>query len=147
MRKFIEINEARNYGKTVVSKYCYVYNFKFRYGFVYFLYTNQGCKIGITSDLFKRLKTIKNTLVHNKINYVLVSPLCENWKEIEKEFKENFKEFMINNEWFVCENIDEYLQYFDKLNFVFTEPSEEREILLHNKSDIVSEKIIKYFKN
>lgn len=145
MKKFTEINKARSYGKAILKKYSYVYNFNFRYGFVYFLYTDKGCKIGITSDLFNRLKTVKNTLVNAKIDYVLVSLLCENFKEIEKDFKTTFKEFNINNEWFSCENIKKYIQYFDELKFVFTEPTKEYEELLHNKSVRTCGEIRGYF--
>ena len=145
MIKYIELNEARKYGKEVLKKYSYVYNFKYRFGFVYFLATNKGCKIGITSDLFKRLKALKNSLIDAQVDYVLISPLCENWKDIEKDFKEKFSSYNINNEWFSKEHTEEYINFLDCQNYIFSEPSEDEEKLLHNQSEATSKNIIDYF--
>lgn len=146
MINFVNIEEARLYGKELLKKYDYVYNFKFRFGFVYLIVTEKGCKVGITSDLFQGLKTIKNSLINTNIECVIVSPLCENRRDIEKGFTKHFQQYNINNKWFDYNKTSSYVDFLECQNYILPKIDEKEESELSIEAKDTVKQMYKYFR-
>lgn len=71
-----------------------------KYGFVYCLESEDGkIKIGRSSNVFKRINTLKSQNSSKIINIVISEPAL-NYYEIERSLHKTFKEKRLNGEWF-----------------------------------------------
>lgn len=126
--------ELSQYVNSEYNKCPHIRRWSKTHGFVYLMICNTNkCKIGITKDLYQRWQQINQQLISSKtkVIYLYASPLCMNKAEIEKLFKENFKDYNINGidskcEWFDKSYIDFYLKYLNNSIFDFTFPTIEQ---------------------
>lgn len=112
--EFVKKNygELKQYDKIQKEKIDYVNELiHYGYGFVYFIITNSKCKIGITTSLHDRIRSLNNILIDDEIKYIYVTKLCSNNKDIENSFKNNFKKNNIFGEWYEKKFITEYINY------------------------------------
>jgi predicted GIY-YIG superfamily endonuclease len=126
--------ELSIYSKKEYQKCPHITKCSKSYGFVYLMICDTAqCKIGITQNLYQRLQQINRQLIPSKtkIMYLYASPLCMNTLDIEKNFKEYFKNYNISgndskHEWFDKAYIDLYLEYLNNSYFDFNFPSSQQ---------------------
>jgi len=82
---------------------------------VYVLKTNQGCKIGKSSDVYSRVKALKG-MSPLKIDGIYITKECGNHSEIEKLAHMKFKNQQINSEWFDI-GVEDIVLYLKTLNY------------------------------
>lgn len=133
--EFNDIEKCRRYGKDISKQYDFVFDFKRRFGWVYLIITERHCKIGITSDLNSRLQTMKNQVGTESIQRIYISPLCENNKKLERQFKVCFQDTNVKNEWYSLEKLSEYLSFLQNAEYVFPDINKETEKELWNQCD------------
>lgn len=133
--EFNDIEKCRRYGKDISKQYDFVFDFKRRFGWVYLIITERHCKIGITSDLNSGLQTMKNQVGTESIQRIYISPLCENNKKLERQFKVCFQDTNVKNEWYSLEKLSEYLSFLQNAEYVFPDINKETEKELWNQCD------------
>ena len=84
---------------------------------VYFIRNldNDYVKIGMTKDIFKRYKKIKNDFKFCGINPNLQLEViieCEDYKEVETWLHIQLKDFKYINEWYEVKNVEKVIKFF-----------------------------------
>lgn len=115
-------------------------------GYVYILLADdKTVKVGITVNPYTRILQIESASGKNIIDWV-VSNVCSNYREIEKNIHDEFKIYRLNGEWF---NVD-FLKAVRCLNNMKLEPasiSDLKDTILRNvKSLKIASEIMKEFK-